>query len=458
MLQRREWKLFWIFWVFSACASIKAPDGGPLDTQPPTIKTYTLHGLPAQKIILHFSEYLSLQSEIPTGVWLSPYTPLRVVLRGKKLVLRFDSLRSPCHYGVWVGKGIKDFTEGNPASIQRVFFWNEGIPPKTYQVRAYVKTASNHTLWLWIESLEDGTLRYLSFPDADTALWMGVLPGKYRIWGYEDRDGSQTYSSLQEKVFLPRDKAFLLKADTFLTLEGGYYDTVPPALPKVILSLRDGLLIQFAEEVEAPFPRVDGRRYLIPREYVSADTIYFYVRDTVGNAQKYFLLKPSSQDTLVTFFLPEMGLRDSHLHFWRWDTCFIEHLVVKVGSDSIFLPIRWRSNWGIIPPAPTFDAQMPWGIPFARKRKVYFYDSLPAGVRVVVRGDFSFSVRKGVDSLYLPVGRYTLRAFSDENGDGFHQPYKMEGGKLFPYEARYALSKEVLEVHAQPEPLRVVLR
>lgn len=421
------------------------------------MKTYKTYGLPIQKITLHFSEYLSLQSDIPTGVWVSPYTPVKVTVQGKKLHLHFDSLRSPREYGIWIGRGIKDFTEGNPVPVQRILSWNEGIPPKTYQVRAYVAPSSKHSLWLWMESLEDSTLKYLSFSNSDSVLWMGVLPGRYRAWGYEDQDGSHTYNTLQEKVFLPQDEVFILRNDTFLTLRGGYYDTVPPAPPKIVLSLEGGFLIEFAEEAEASFFRLDKKRYFVPQEY--GDTVYFQVRDTVGNAQEYFLIKPSSfQDTIVTLFLPEIGLRDSHLHFWRGDTCFAKYLVIKVGADSVSLPIQWRENWGKIPPALTFDAKMPWGIPFSRKRKVYFYDSLPQKVQVVLRGPFSISLRKGLDSLYLPVGRYGVRAFFDENGDGFHQPYKMEGGRLLPYEAIYPLQTEILEVLVGSEPLRVVIR
>lgn len=105
--------------LFSACASIQAPQGGPKDTKPPVILSMVpknqTRNFSAKKIVIEFDEYFKIQNE-QKEFSISPEQEVLPILkvRQKKLEITFqDSLEKNTTYTLNFGKAIVDVNEGN---------------------------------------------------------------------------------------------------------------------------------------------------------------------------------------------------------------------------------------------------------------------------------------------------------------------------------------------------------
>lgn len=192
------------YWL--GCASIHPPDGGPRDLYPPTLrKVSASYKRGSYRLRLRWNEYLSPASELSgTGVWLNPtkFSPSQIRLRGKTLSLRIEGVPPGACFTLWGGRGIKDFTEGNPLPPR--LLWSS-CPLETLATTYVLSPPPSPKAPLWAElSTDSVAYRFLG--------WEGSLsvshlpPGKYHGWAWEDADGDGKWSLL-EPLWLP---------DTFL--------------------------------------------------------------------------------------------------------------------------------------------------------------------------------------------------------------------------------------------------
>jgi hypothetical protein len=102
--------------IVAACASVKAPEGGPKDTTKPEL----LSSIPAsgtknfggKTIVLELSEDVS--EDNPKHFFLSPITPITVTETGKRIKITPDSgLKPNTTYTLSLARKIKDVREGN---------------------------------------------------------------------------------------------------------------------------------------------------------------------------------------------------------------------------------------------------------------------------------------------------------------------------------------------------------
>jgi uncharacterized protein (DUF2141 family) len=105
--------------LFSACASIQSPQGGPKDLIPPKILSMTpkdqTKNFNAKKIVIQFDEYFKIQNE-QKEFTISPEQEQAPILkiRQKRLEIEFkDSLEKNTTYTLNFGKAIVDVNEGN---------------------------------------------------------------------------------------------------------------------------------------------------------------------------------------------------------------------------------------------------------------------------------------------------------------------------------------------------------
>jgi hypothetical protein len=113
--------LILIIALIYGCASIRTPEGGPKDTEPPKVlkmdpKNLTTN-FKSKKITIEFDEYIKLQNEFKEFS-ISPEQERPPILKGsnsKKLEITLqDSLEKNTTYTLNFGKSIADITEGNP--------------------------------------------------------------------------------------------------------------------------------------------------------------------------------------------------------------------------------------------------------------------------------------------------------------------------------------------------------
>jgi hypothetical protein len=125
-------KNFFLFCIgillFAGCAQVLAPSGGPKDTTPPKVLSFSpenksLH-FSGHKIVITFDEYIQLKN-LTTQLITSPplkYQP-KAVLIGKSLEITFkDTLLNNTTYTFNFGNAISDNNEGNELkNFQYVF-------------------------------------------------------------------------------------------------------------------------------------------------------------------------------------------------------------------------------------------------------------------------------------------------------------------------------------------------
>jgi hypothetical protein len=112
------------------CAQIRMVEGGPKDTIPPVLLASdtpdSLLNWKGQGFELTWDEYIAVQNVVDQITFSPPLQyPLNVLAKGKKVVVSWsDTLRSETTYQVDFGNSIVDITEGNPASLTRI--WSTG--------------------------------------------------------------------------------------------------------------------------------------------------------------------------------------------------------------------------------------------------------------------------------------------------------------------------------------------
>jgi hypothetical protein len=112
--------LLFIVILYSGCAKIVAPTGGPKDEQHPLIvkidpPDYTVN-FDSKEISISFDEYIQLK-DLNSNLIISPPVEKNpdVKVKGKTLHIKFEEdLRDSTTYNIYFGNSVQDFNEGNP--------------------------------------------------------------------------------------------------------------------------------------------------------------------------------------------------------------------------------------------------------------------------------------------------------------------------------------------------------
>lgn len=106
-------------WIFSACASIQSPTGGPKDTEAPKVVRENPKNLntkfKSEKIELEFDEFIKLNN-VFTEISISPAleNPLDVQAKKERLEIKIGEALAPnTTYTINFGKGVGDVNENN---------------------------------------------------------------------------------------------------------------------------------------------------------------------------------------------------------------------------------------------------------------------------------------------------------------------------------------------------------
>ncbi|MCS7161744.1 MAG: hypothetical protein NZ958_00235 [Bacteroidia bacterium] len=288
-------RLLWAVGL-SGCASVQAPTGGPPDLQPPHLRRIQVRQKGSTLYLtLVWDEYLSLSSTLtPTGVWTNPSFPMTTKLRGKKVLVRLDSLAPGSCVAVWAGQGIKDFTENNPIPPQLV--WKSCIDTlDTLEVRLPLAGAAEVKEPIWGEVYTE-TLSYRFMGWKGALYCRGLPPGTYSGWAWVDIDGSGNWS-LHEPVYLPAVPLSWPTSDTLRPWHAYTVDTVPPRPPSLLIIAPESLgLFSFAEPIYFLSPQPSLRALLTEQALLVRLGDSIEVADSAGNRQK-FPLHPTPLDT-----------------------------------------------------------------------------------------------------------------------------------------------------------------
>lgn len=241
MYKRMIGRLFFItvmIVVFSSCAKISQPSGGPVDKLPPVvIKSDPVNGVRnfrGNKLEVQFDEYVVLDN-INEKFMVSP--PMkkkpRVFIRGKSVNVEFDEkLKDSTTYTFYFLDAIRDLNAGNILQNYQ-FVFSTGPIIDSLSVTGNVYNSFNleipeKTEVIMYRELADSAVvkhlpEYITRVDPTGYFRIdNVRPGTYRLYGLKDGDNSKNYN-------LPDEDFAFMDSTILVTSEKNY---IPP--PKIV--------------------------------------------------------------------------------------------------------------------------------------------------------------------------------------------------------------------------------
>lgn len=233
-----------VMWLFTACANIVSPTGGPKDTTPPAV----LHispddgsvGFTGNRFVIIFDEYIKLDN-ISQHLLVSP--PIDVFpdfrLRGKTLtVVLQDSLIANATYAFHFGDAIRDITENNALSGFS-YYLSTGDFIDSLTLGGSVRNARNQKLdkdiyvMLYPASDNDSVFaqlkpRYITRLDASgNFLFRHVAEDLYRLVALSDLNNNSLYDLITEPVAFMSEFVRPILPDTIINRDSAsHIDTI----------------------------------------------------------------------------------------------------------------------------------------------------------------------------------------------------------------------------------------
>lgn len=208
--------------LWTRCATIVAPVGGPRDETPPqvVVEESTPNkqvNFQKQRIELTFDEFVVLE-DVFNQVVVSPplqYRPT-LSLKGKTLRVDFDSrdtLRSNVTYTINFGEAVQDLNEKNPAKNLRFVFstgpYLDSLTVSGKIVDARTGEPQKEVLFMLYDNLADSvvrTTRPFYFARTDTSgtfLIENVREGAFKGFALKDANLNYKYDQVNELIGFP---------------------------------------------------------------------------------------------------------------------------------------------------------------------------------------------------------------------------------------------------------------
>jgi uncharacterized protein (DUF2141 family) len=205
-----------MLFLFSSCAQIVTPAGGPIDKIPPRAVKYmpdsaAIHFV-GKTIIITFDEFIEL-TDIQKELTISPPMdiPPEVKEKGKMLLIELrDPPKQNTTYTLNFGNSIRDFTEKNvKTDFQYVFSTGDHID--TFKMSGTVRNAFEQktekgVLVMLYEFLEDSVPfkkapSYFARTNADGSYRIThIRPGTYKVFALKEENGNFKYDAPSEEI------------------------------------------------------------------------------------------------------------------------------------------------------------------------------------------------------------------------------------------------------------------
>ncbi|MFM2359193.1 MAG: hypothetical protein RLY16_1186 [Bacteroidota bacterium] len=212
--------------LFTGCAQIGVPTGGPRDTIAPKL----VNALPAEKtirfngkkIVLVFDEYVDVK-DVQNALLVSPY-PKRmpeVTSKLKTVTIKLkDTLLENTTYAIHFGNSIVDNNEGNPFK-DYTYVFSTGNNIDSFRLTGKIILAetgkADSTIQVLLYRNKPDTAILQQKPDFLTRLnregvyeFSNLAAGNYFVFGLKDGDGSKTYNAGVE-LFAFQDSVIVIE-------------------------------------------------------------------------------------------------------------------------------------------------------------------------------------------------------------------------------------------------------
>lgn len=335
-----------VLFLVNACASVKAPDGGPKDSAAPKLSQtnpgQNATDFKAKAIVLEFSEdVVENNSKVQ---FLSPLTSVTTNPLGKRLKITADSGWKPnTTYVLNLRKKIKDEREGNPLKDTTIIF-STGQVLDTISASIQIVNKSNKTSAAKYTALFHNQNTYAGTTDSLKPLLIeGLASRKYLVEVFTDKNDNYQYDEEDGMLFTDS-----IRMDSSINL---IIKPLPQKFkPTKIFKQRKGdtLMIESTQRIE-----VDGRfnRFTIADneektlfwlypvksdfEYSFSDTLRNCYQDTIS------LLSIDSTRSLTNIPLKREVIisrnkKETNVQFqWNWQIRQFPTLL-EITQDSVW--------------------------------------------------------------------------------------------------------------------------
>lgn len=282
--------------TFTSCANIVPPTGGQRDEEGPTLLGVVPYpgarNFTGSEVTFYFDEFLKA-GNYNNEVFISPVPTTKpdIYVHNKRLVVQFkEVLRENTTYVISVGKGVKDFTEGNELKNPITYAFCTGDVLDTMSFKGNVINAASGsgaeemTLMLFPEDEIKGDsilgikpLYVVETDESGNFNFRYLQKGRYKLYGVKDADNSFSYSQAKEVLALAANPLIDLGDSATLSKPVEMLAFVQDDAPMQVKSVRWAndfcLHVEFAEEVRDSF---QGR------------TLQYYMTDTSGRDSAVF--------------------------------------------------------------------------------------------------------------------------------------------------------------------------
>ncbi len=222
--------------LFSGCASVQQPSGGPRDVTPPKVLKETPKNLTrnfaAKKIGIQFDEFIKLNNEF-TEISISPALDKMPIFKAKKKLLEItfeDSLEKNTTYTINFGKAIVDVNESNVLkNYTYVFSTGDKIDSLSISgnVADFLSKEKLKDITVFILPIKQDSLfgkkRASIFTTTDSAgnfKLQNLRENTYRIYALKEQGGDRIYNNPNnEEIGFLKDSLVLNKNVSGIQLE-----------------------------------------------------------------------------------------------------------------------------------------------------------------------------------------------------------------------------------------------
>ena len=308
--------------LFTGCAKIVMPTGGPKDVTPPAIAKESpqngSNNFKGNTIKISFNEFVTLNNTFE-NVLISP--PLSqqptYTLSGKTLIIKFnDTLQSNQTYNIGFANCIQDFTEGNPIPFYNYAF-STGEAVDSFMLKGNVIDAQTNSavkgcfVFAYSQNIDSLPLttkpQYITKtqPNGSFAI-KNIRQGNYKIFALKDINNNLIYDLPNEEIaFLEEPMAAVRMPVEVPKDTASVNDTVAPVAEKedTTAKMPETKIFLFAEEdTTQAFVKLQNKE-VGKYEFIYKSKIYNHT-STILSEKEYEHFEIVGHDT-ITWYLKE---------------------------------------------------------------------------------------------------------------------------------------------------------
>ncbi|MBR0338593.1 MAG: Ig-like domain-containing protein [Alistipes sp.] len=307
--------------LFTRCANIMTPDGGPKDTLPPVIIKLQPDNFATnfkeKKIYIEFNEFVQIKDQ-NKEMFTSPAMKKQPLLttRGKGIVITIrDTLKENTTYAIDLGSAIRDNNEGNPLNAMRFVFSTgdkvDSIMCSGYTADSYKADSVSRTfIWFYIADSLPKTPGYDSTifnrkPDVIARaqnngifIAQNLKPVNYRIYAIGDKNDNQLYEPGTDMVGLLDTVYNPVKLPEF----GIWFDSLrmyPSAEPQLYFRMFTDKAFVNQRLVDAQRPEQKKALLYFNADYPRIDSLIF---DNIPSDKVLIDPQTKGRDTVALWF------------------------------------------------------------------------------------------------------------------------------------------------------------